>query len=340
MFQASAQADAGGNYAIAAPGLAAGVHNLTATATDIAGNTSGASSARAVTIDLTAPVATSTPDMTVATDTGASTTDNITNRAAPVFTGTAENGSTVTLYDTDGTTVLGTRVANQTTGVWTITSAALSEGAHTIQAKATDAAGNLGPVATLSNVIIDTKAAAPVISGATATNTKTPTISGTAEAGATVRLYDTNGTTLLGTGVADAGGIWNIQTSTLTGTHTLTSRQTDIAGNASSGSTGISVTIDLIPPAPPSTPDLLAANDSGVSNADNTTGVTTPTFLGTAEAGSTVTIYADGIAVGQGVATGGSYSIPVSALLDGLHSMTATATDAAGSTASYPAHSA
>ena len=36
---------------------------------------------------------------------------------------------------------------------------------------------------------------------------------------------------------------------------------------------------------------------------------TLPTFTGTADSGSTVTIYSDGVAVGSGVASGGAYSI-------------------------------
>ncbi len=89
--------------------------------------------------------------------------------------------------------------------------------------------------------------------------------------------------------------------------------------------------VDATPPNAPSTPDLIAASDSGSSSTDNITNVTTPTFAGTAEAGSTVTIFSDGVAVGSGTATaGGNYSITTSALNQATHSITAKATDAAG----------
>src|SRR2546422_6561244 len=53
-----------------------------------------------------------------------------------------------------------------------------------------------------------------------------------AEVGATVTLFDTNGTTILGSAVADASGNWSITSSALAGgRHTLTAKQTDIAGN-------------------------------------------------------------------------------------------------------------
>src|SRR5207249_2817985 len=63
---------------------------------------------------------------------------------------------------------------------------------------------------------------------------------------------------------------------------------------------------------------------------DNVTNVTTPTFSGTAEAGSTVKIYSDGAQVGSGPATGGSYTLTTTALVTGPRNITATATDAAG----------
>ena len=88
--------------------------------------------------------------------------------------------------------------------------------------------------------------------------------------------------------------------------------------------------IDTTAPAAPSIPDLDAASDLGVSNTDNITSDNTPTFTGTAEAGSTVTILADDVAVGSGTATGGNYTITTSALTAGVRNITATATDAAG----------
>lgn len=83
-------------------------------------------------------------------------------------------------------------------------------------------------------------------------------------------------------------------------------------------------------PSPPSVPDLSAASDSGSSSTDNNTNVTTPTFIGTAEDGSTVKLYDGTTLVGSGVATGGNYSITTSVLGTGSHSIAATATDLAG----------
>ena len=105
--------------------------------------------------DTVAPSAPSTPDMTSGTDTGISNTDNITSNTTPVFTGTAEAGSTVTLYD--GVALLGTATAT-TGGNWTITSSTLSEGSHSVTATATDAASNTSAHSPSLAVTVDTSA--------------------------------------------------------------------------------------------------------------------------------------------------------------------------------------
>ncbi|MDP2240501.1 MAG: Ig-like domain-containing protein, partial [Burkholderiales bacterium] len=103
-------------------------------------------------------LAPSAPDLAAASDSGSSSTDNITNDTTPTVTGTgAEAGATVTLYDTDGTTVLGTGVADGA-GAWSITSTALAQGAHTLTAKQTDLAGNVSVASAGLAITVDTTA--------------------------------------------------------------------------------------------------------------------------------------------------------------------------------------
>jgi len=123
--------------------------------TDAAGN-NGVVNSQAYILDTSAPSAPSTPDMTSGTDTGVSNSDNITSNTTPTFSGSAESGSSVTLYDTDGVTVLGTATAFG--GNWSITSSTLSSGSHTLTAKATDAAGNRSSASSSLSVTIDTTA--------------------------------------------------------------------------------------------------------------------------------------------------------------------------------------
>ncbi|MET0571615.1 MAG: Ig-like domain-containing protein, partial [Pedobacter agri] len=184
---------------------------------DVAGNSGGAGVSPSLTFDTQAPAAPSTPVLTAASDTGQSSSDGITSITTPTFTGTAENGATVTLYR-NGNIAIGTAVAAG--GIWSITSTSLTNGLYTISAAASDGAGNLGLASASLSITIDNQPPAvpskPVLatssdSGASntdgITNVTNPTFTGTADAGTTVRLYDSDGTTIIGNGVATSG-IW------------------------------------------------------------------------------------------------------------------------------------
>ena len=80
----------------------------------------------------------------------------------PTISGTAEIGSSVTLYD--GSTSIGTATADSS-GKWSITPvAALSEGAHSLSIKAMDAAGNVSVISSALSYVVDLTA--PVITSA------------------------------------------------------------------------------------------------------------------------------------------------------------------------------
>jgi nitrous oxidase accessory protein NosD len=111
------------------------------------------------------------------------------------------------------------------------------------------------------------------------------------------------------------------------GPHTLVVRATDQAGNTGSATTSWTVGTPA-----PSTPVLTAASDSGVSHTDGITNVNTPTFIGTATPDSTVTLYANGNALGTTVASKkGTWSYTVATpLADGTYFITATASNKTG----------
>jgi autotransporter-associated beta strand protein/VCBS repeat-containing protein len=341
----SATADGSGNWTITCSSLAAGAHALSATATDAAGNASAASSALTIAIDASAPATPAAPILAAASDSGASASDGITRNTSPTISGTAEARSTVTLYDSDGVTVLGSATADGS-GNWSITSAPLAEGAHALTARATDAAGNASAASSALAISIDTQTSAPTAlafaagsdSGISAsdgiTRNTTPTINGTAEARSTVTLYDSDHATALGSATADASGHWTITSAPLAdGAHVLSATATDAAGNASAASSTLAITIDTGAPVRPAAPVLAAASDSGISASDQLTRVTTPVVTGSAEAGSRVTLYdGDGVTVlGSATADGsGNWTITCSSLAAGAHALSATATDAAG----------
>ncbi len=99
------------------------------------------------------------------------------------------------------------------------------------------------------------------VAGDGVTNDNTLVLTGTAEAGSTIQVYD--GATLLGTATANGSGAWSFATATLTdGAHSFAAKATDAAGNTGSMSAALPVTVDT---AAPTAPVITAfADDSGV----------------------------------------------------------------------------
>ena len=213
----TATASGSGAWSFTTSTLANGVHSLTATATNAAGATSSASSAMSVTVDTVAPVAPTIASFSP--DTG-TVGDGITNASTLILTGLAEANSTVKVYD--GATLLGTAIASSA-GAWSFTTVALANGTHSLTATATDAAGNVSAASAATGVTVDTVApVAPTIAsfspdtgtvGDGITKTATLTLSGSAEANSTVKVYD--GATLLGTATANGSGAWSFTTAAL-----------------------------------------------------------------------------------------------------------------------------
>ncbi len=251
-----------GTWSITASTLADGAHSLTATQTDVAGNTSAASGALGITVD-TAVLAPAGLDLEAASDTGSSNTDNITGDNTPTISGTGEVGATVTLTsDVDGAVGTATVAGD---GTWSITASTLADGAHSLTATQTDVAGNTSAASGALGITVDTAVLAPAgldleaASDTGSSNTdnitgdNTPTISGTGEVGATITLTsDVDGA--VGTATVAGDGTWSITASTLAdGAHSLTATQTDVAGNtsAASGALGITVDTTVLAPASP-----------------------------------------------------------------------------------------
>jgi hypothetical protein len=287
----------------------------------------------------TTPLAPSVPDLAAISDSGTSNSDNLTNITTPTFTGTAEAGATVTLVidsvNNASTTADGS-------GNWSVAATTLGSGPHTIAAFATNCVGD-GPTSSALNITIDTTpptvSAADLVAGSDSgasnsdniTNNTVITLNGTADASTSVTVTSS----ISGTIGTSSGPNWSVTTGTLAaGAHSITATATDTAGNTSAPSAPLVVTIDTTAPAAPSVPDLQAASDSGTSNSDNLTNVTTPVFTGTAEAGATVTV-ASSIAGTIGTGPGASYSVTSSALGDGAHTITAQQTDLAGNTGPF-----
>lgn len=171
------------------------------------------------------------------------------------------------------------------------------------------------------------------------TNDNTPTIFGNGSGVDLITLYGTDGVTQLGTATVDCN-VWTIQSSTLAdGTHSLTAKAKDEAGNESADSTPLVIVIDTIV-ATSGAPDLADASDTGISNSDNLTTETTPTFGGTVEPNSKVTVSSSVAGVLGNVTANGSgvWSYTVgTALAAGVHNISIVEEDVAGNTSAASA---
>lgn len=325
-----------------------GPHAITFNATDAAGNVGTATAPFNLTVDTGVP---SAPVISAAADNVGSiqtplTSGQSTDDTTPTLSGTATANTTVTIYE-NGQPV-GTALADGT-GAWSFTpSTPLAAGSHTWTATVTDAAGNISPASPGFTLVVDSTAPiAPVISQAIddvgsitgpitsgqTTDDTVPRLVGTSEPFATVNIYE--GTTLVGTGTADGSGSWSIllNTTLTEGAHSFTAQATDAAGNTSASSASFSLTIDTAPPALPVLTSILDDVGNAATPVANG-GITNdaqPTLSGTAEAGSTVKIFDNGVQIGSVIATGGAWSYtPSPALGNGPHTLTFTATDATG----------
>jgi hypothetical protein len=311
---------------------------LTGSLTDAAGNTATLTHAAVNTPVITAdtvPLTVSIPDLITADDTGSNTTDDLTNKATVTLNGTAKAGSTVTLY-TGSTCASGSEVGTPQTatgGTYSFASVALSAGANTYSAKATDGVNT--PVCSASGLTVTRDSIAPSVTlgsltSPSATTTQTLSATATDAVGVTEVTFYVDSTSYTGTfntGTWSSAPIMGFTS----GAYAITAQAKDAAGNTTTSSS-FSLTIDTTAPAAPTAPDLAAASDSGV-NTDNTTNITPVTFTGTAEAGSTVSLYAQTACGGSVVATttGGSYTFTGVALTaNATTTFSAKATDAAG----------
>ena len=334
---ATGTADGSGNWsAVTTTQLSDGTHNkITATATDVAGNTGTASANFTLTEDTTGPV----PIITgISPDTGDSfhNKDNITTATTFTLSGTTEASSTVTIYEGGNSLGSATVSANK----WTFTTTVASDGSYTFTAKATDFTGNTGPASAALTVTVDHVApGAPTINGFSPdtgvtgdflTSATTLTLLGTAEANSTVSVFDGTSTKAVASVLADSSGNWSVASKLSAGSHSLTATATDGAGNTGTASGSFSVTIDTTAP---STPTVITVTpDTGSSSSDLVTSASTLTFSGSAEASSTVKIF-DGTgttAIATATADGSGNWTTSATFSEASHALTVTATDAAG----------
>jgi hypothetical protein len=190
----------------------------------------------------------------------------VTDTSMPTMCGTGQPGHTVTIRD--GDVVLGTTLVDEH-GNWTFTPRSpLSDGEHCLTAtqigpdtreseptKAVTIVVDTAPHnpadgnthASCTPVIVsvtdDVGAVRGALSNGAITDDSKPTLTGTADPGSKVTVYD-NGAAL-GSAIADAAGRWSCTPATplAEGSHRLTAKAADAAGNVSGASTAFGLTM-------------------------------------------------------------------------------------------------
>lgn len=267
------------------------------------------------------------------------TTDSAINVRDVVFSGTADEGDMVRLYNGDqliGSVVVGAD------GTWSIPVSGLDEGNYDFRTEIEDKAGNVSgksdsfelevdltpPV--LGAVDVTNASGNPVASG-DAVNSEL-TFSGKGDAGDTVYLWD--GNALIGSVKINSNGYWSLVAAmTEERDYAFQTEVRDPADNSSGKSTAVAVTYDITPP------DAVAIgsvekNDGNVLNDGDYSNDNKPVFRGTGIQGDTVYLIdnANGQILGSAMvdANGDWKLTPESELDDGTLTLRVDVADPAG----------
>ena len=331
--------------------LPEGEHEAVVVITDPAGNASDPSDPIGFIVDTQPPVK---PTIDTVFDDAGQQTGNIANGgitddSTPDFTGTAEKGSLVYII-VNGKTV-DSVTADAATGIWTWTPAlGMANGHYDVSVVAQDKAGlrsepsdtfsfdllagGIPTAPAITDVIDDVDAHVGTVQNGGITNDARPTITGTAQDGTTVYLYDGTNPNPIGSAVV-TGGRWTIDfdTDLAQGEHRFRAVAEDVTGNRSPETGEWVIIIDSVDPLAPT--DIELWDDFGtpglIANGD-TTDDNTPTYRGKGEANGTAIIdLGNGTTVRVPVDEKGNWSYtPAPALADGDYTWKVAIEDKAG----------
>jgi len=300
-----------------------GLYSVSVTATDAAGNVSAAATS-------TIEVDTVLPSIV---NTTAPTAVNAAQAGAVQFSGTVSEAAqvTVTVLGANSAVVAQQSVATNASGAWlaTLDLSTAMDGAYTVSVSADDGINPPTTNSTAATFNLDatppalavTAPAADVLLGLADVTGGAYTISGTAEADATVAVT-INGTT---TPVTATGGTWSLSRSAVEGVDSMSVVATDAAGN-SSAAISRAVTYDATRPTNVSIDTFGAYVNAAASDI---------AFSGTAEDGTTLVVEirpASGMPVALTVNgfTGGVWTASGLVPTEGSYTVAVIATDAAG----------
>ncbi|WP_249360484.1 Ig-like domain-containing protein, partial [Citrobacter sp. wls707] len=192
---------------------------------------------------------------------------------------------------------------------------------------------NMPDMPVITSVIDDQELITGLVNQQESTNDNTPELQGTGPANATLHIFD-NGVEI-GQVTIDANGHWSFTPSSplADGTHQFTVSASNNAGSSGMSDSWVIIVDTLAPDTPVVTQEIdNVGSITGLIANDGQTDDATPTLTGTGEAGSTISIYDNGILIGmEPVDDNGNWTFtPDTPLSDGVHNLTLTQTDAAG----------
>lgn len=318
-------AAADGSFALVGQAAANTTTTFTAKATDAAGNISACSAGLAYTHDASRPA---TPTLTGTTPASPA------RSTTPTVRGTADPNIAVTVFGDACVTPIGPAITAGADGSFSVVATVGANATTTFHARSKDGAGNDSDCSPpLTYVSDNTVPAPPALTGtepASPSNSETPTLSGTTEAGTTVRLYAN--ATCFGQPFAtflSATAAWTrAATAAQNATTSYTGTASDAAGNVSSCSAALAYINDQNPPPKPVLTSTTPASPSTS---------TTPTVNGTiGEAGTTIDLWFNATCQGSPDRTLANapspFAIAANASPNATTSYSAKAIDALGNT--------
>lgn len=244
-----------------------------------------------------------------------------TNDKTPTLSGVAQPGSVVYIYANSSTVFLGTVQAGDD-GRWTFEPTLTTDGAYIFNAsyinpqniasgKSDNFVINLDTstpgLPTLGEVLDDEGSyKGPLKSGDT-TDDKTPTFSGTADAGALVRIWD--GNDIIASVIAGPRGEWSIDLDLEDGPHSLRVDSQSKGGNTSPKTEEFELIVDPTMLPPGKIEEIVANNgDTEIPLKDgDSTNDTTPVLRGSGNDGDIIHIIDNGVEVGTAVVKDGAW---------------------------------